>query len=59
MEDKNKKCCCGGTKKDTTKDDSANKYPGAAIDIADGEKVVTDDVKERTETLGNNPNNEE
>ena len=57
MEDKNKNCCCGGTKSDTTKDDAANKYPGAAIEIADDEKVTKDEVKQRTETLGNNPNN--
>lgn len=35
------------------------KYPGAAIDAADDERVDKKLEKERTETLNNNPRNED
>lgn len=35
--------------------ENADKYPGAAIDIADDEDVRSAEEKERTATLDNNP----
>ncbi|MDE7426473.1 MAG: hypothetical protein K2M79_01560 [Muribaculaceae bacterium] len=32
--------------------------PGVSIDMADDEKVDSQEVKERTETLNNNPSND-
>ncbi|MCC8175716.1 MAG: hypothetical protein LUC85_01365 [Bacteroidales bacterium] len=47
------------TDKDLSKEQiiAADELPGAAIDIADDEKVNKEDVKERTHVLGNNPRN--
>lgn len=45
-------------KKQTTEDIKGQQdYPGAAIDTADGEKTTAQEVDERTETLNNNPRN--
>lgn len=39
-------------------ENTAAKYPGVAIDIADNEKVTEEAEEERTETLGFNPRND-
>lgn len=49
MEEK-KSCCC--TKKQTEEE-----LPGAAVNVADNDKVDAELVKERTSTLNNNPRN--
>ncbi len=46
-----KKCGCRCGKKSETVD----RFPGAAIDVADDENVTKAEVKERTKTLDNNP----
>lgn len=48
-------------KNSSTKKEQVNaekKYPGVAIDVADDEKVDKKTVRERTETLNNNPRND-
>lgn len=54
MEEKKKRCCCRSKKQEVKAD---NEYPGVAIDRADDEKVSKKLVKERTETINNNPRN--
>lgn len=48
-----KKCNC-----EKSADKAVDKYPGAAVNIADNEKVNPDLVKERTKTLDMNPHSE-
>jgi len=48
----------GNNEASATKADDAGKYPGVAIDVADGDETNAADVKERTLTLGFNPRNE-
>lgn len=53
MESINKSC-----KKNTNeKVSAADLYSGVAIDISDDEKVTKSEVKDRTQTLNNNPRN--
>lgn len=51
MDTKKRRCCCKKAAQ------SADQFPGVAIDIADNEKVTPSTVKERTRTLNNNPRN--
>ncbi len=44
----------GNNEASATKADDAGKYPGVAIDVADGDETNAADVKERTLTLGFN-----
>lgn len=52
----NCKCKCG-SKKATV--EQAMEYPGVAENKADNDKVSVELEKERTETLNNNPRNED
>lgn len=59
MTDKEKKHCCGcNHEKEIKKDKAIDSYPGASLDVADGEKVSSKLEKERTKVLGDNPNGE-
>ncbi len=57
METKKKSCSCRCKSKAEKNDEQ--KYSGLAVNEADGNKVNKDMVKERTETLNNNPRNNE
>ena len=47
-------------REDTAKTVEAEiKYPGAAVDAADGEKVTQESVDEETLSLNNNPRNDQ
>lgn len=54
MEEKKKRCCCRSKKQEAK---ASDEFPGVAIDMADDDKVSKKLVKERTETLNNNPRN--
>jgi hypothetical protein len=54
MEEKKKRCCCRNKKQESK---AGEEYPGVAINQADDNKVSKNLVKERTETLNNNPRN--
>lgn len=49
------KCC---KKVTDAHSDAVNKYPGAAVDTADKDRVSEKEIKQRTRTLNNNPRNE-
>lgn len=36
---------------------AVNNYPGAQVDVADGEKITAKAVRERVKTQNNNPRN--
>lgn len=58
MDEKNKKCGGKSVEPELTEEEkSADTLPGVAIDIADDEKVSKKAIKERTEALNNNPEN--
>lgn len=54
--EKKKTTCCNC--KNEAAEAAVNEYPGAAIDVADDEKVTKAEVKERTSALNNNPRNQ-
>lgn len=53
-----RKCCCK-SRKTVSKDQAAEEYSGIAINKADGNKVTEKLVKERTETLNDNPRSDD
>lgn len=55
MEEKKKRCCC--RKKAAEQVKAVEDYPGVAINKSDDNKVDSQLVKERTNTLNNNPRN--
>lgn len=56
-----KHCGCGSRQTDSANVEkhakAINNYPGTSIDAADCENVTPAEVKERTNTLNNNPRN--
>ena len=44
--------------KEFDKTQAEKKYPGAAVDVADGEKVTAEAVKQETAQMNNNPRND-
>ncbi len=46
---------CTSEKEPHTEETRDDKYPGVAVDVADGEKVTPELVKDRTKELNNNP----
>lgn len=54
MEEKKKRCCCRSKKQEAK---ASEDFPGVAINQGDADKVSKKLVKERTETLNNNPRN--
>ena len=53
MEDNKKKRCCCSRKAKEVKD--VQDFPGAAVDVADDEKVSAKAVKAATKAMNNNP----
>lgn len=56
MDTTKKKGCCRNNKVDVT---PSGEYAGVAIDQADGDKVDKKLVKEDTQSLNNNPRNDD